>query len=673
MGKHVVVLALALALVAASCQASPEPNGRPVESSSRRCPEPRQKQRRQIEVARPSDASTRIIVDASQRLAGINPLVYGVNHRYPYSGFNMWDTDEGRINPLFRERFDYSGLTIVRFPGGRTANNYHWDNAIGPIDERGLHIDAAFGRTRIHNRALSNEFGPDEFGRFLDITGTEGSIVVNFPTGTAREAADWVEYMNAPVGENPRGGTAWAEVRADNGHPDPYGIKYWEVGNELAGEKTFWIGGNTTLAERAPKYIFGGSTSFTKQAVHTRTDFTPSGTESTGEPSQTFFVRYPPVQPNSETVYAGGERWTAVDDLASAGPDNVYEFDPQAGKITFGDGTHGNIPEKGARVAVTHVSGPHDGYVDFYREMKEADPSIEVGSALNAPAFTETMGSEHPYDFLVAHSYSYFRATPSDLRDLHDLMMTLPDVQADKVEVVLDQIERDAGPRAAEVELVITEWAMATGFNIGLGRIEAPPSYAQTVDGALYTGLVLRHWLRLGIPVAQRHTLIDINPEDPPPGYTKERTAYQAVIGPYPCFLVTAPALAYRLFTRMTGDEVVSSEIVENPVKTIFTGATLESLATVASTDELGNLYVIVINSNLEDPVKTAVAIDGFSTAGSGRAWTLTGAGHLASNSLRRPNRVRIEEAALEKIDGAFAYEFPPHSITALKLEGASD
>jgi alpha-L-arabinofuranosidase len=47
-------------------------------------------------------------------------------------------------------------------------------------------------------------------------------------------AADWVEYCNAPNnGSNPRGGTDWAAVRAQNGHPECYGVKYWELGNEL--------------------------------------------------------------------------------------------------------------------------------------------------------------------------------------------------------------------------------------------------------------------------------------------------------------------------------------------------------------------------------------------------------------------------------------------------------
>ena len=60
-------------------------------------------------------------------------------------------------------------------------------------------------------------------------------ICLSFSAETAQSAADWVEYMNAEVGANPNGGKDWAAVRAANGHPRPYGITHWEIGNESGG------------------------------------------------------------------------------------------------------------------------------------------------------------------------------------------------------------------------------------------------------------------------------------------------------------------------------------------------------------------------------------------------------------------------------------------------------
>ncbi|MGH2554211.1 MAG: hypothetical protein ACRDHO_00645, partial [Actinomycetota bacterium] len=185
---------------------------------------------------------TKVVVDAADELKPISDLVYGVNHRYPFQGFGSWDPESRHAAPRFLEHFRDSGFSALRFPGGRTANNYHWQRAIGPPEQRGKHADAAFGRIPAYAEPMTNEFGPDEFGRMLELTGAEGTIVLNFPTGDADEAANWVEYMNTPVGENPRGGVAWARVRARNGNRDPYGVEYWEVGNELAGALTFWIG-----------------------------------------------------------------------------------------------------------------------------------------------------------------------------------------------------------------------------------------------------------------------------------------------------------------------------------------------------------------------------------------------------------------------------------------------
>lgn len=222
------------------------------------------------------EASVEIEVDPNIKRGRINPLVYGANHRYPYNGFDMWNSKTGEPFPRFLEMYKTSGITALRFPGGRTANNYHWQRAIGPIGDRTSHVDAAFGRITIHGQTLSNEFGPDEFGRFLEGSDSGASVVANFATARANEIANWVEYMNTPVGENPHGGVAWSEVRASNGHKAPYGIKYWEIGNELAGEKTFWLGEDTDPADHASKYVFGGSSRFERQPTVRFLDYSPS-------------------------------------------------------------------------------------------------------------------------------------------------------------------------------------------------------------------------------------------------------------------------------------------------------------------------------------------------------------------------------------------------------------
>ncbi len=63
--------------------------------------------------------------------------------------------------------------------------------------------------------------------------GSENVVCINGGTGTIMDAASWVEYCNGPVGSH------WADKRAEYGHPEPYRIQYWDLGNEVDGAP--WI------------------------------------------------------------------------------------------------------------------------------------------------------------------------------------------------------------------------------------------------------------------------------------------------------------------------------------------------------------------------------------------------------------------------------------------------
>lgn len=66
--------------------------------------------------------------------------------------------------------------------------------------------------------------------RLIDV---EPYITVNSGFGDARSAAEYVEYANGPVT------TPWGAKRADNGHPSPYRVKFWNIGNEMWGDYQF--------------------------------------------------------------------------------------------------------------------------------------------------------------------------------------------------------------------------------------------------------------------------------------------------------------------------------------------------------------------------------------------------------------------------------------------------
>ena len=135
---------------------------------------------------------------------------------------------------------------FIRWPGGNVAQDYHWQWGIGPRDERPSWTNLSW-----KNELESGDFGTDEFIRFARAAGAEPSLTVNVEGrgATADEAAAWVEYCNGPAT------SVNGAMRARNGHPEPYGVKYWEIGNEIWGD---WVRGHTdaaTYARHLTRYI----------------------------------------------------------------------------------------------------------------------------------------------------------------------------------------------------------------------------------------------------------------------------------------------------------------------------------------------------------------------------------------------------------------------------------
>jgi len=112
---------------------------------------------------------------------------------------------------------------ITRWPGGNFVSGYHWKDAIGDRDRRPPRWERAWKDVE------DNDFGLDEFMAFCAEVGTEPYIAVNTGLGSAADAADEVEYANGSAQ------TRWGGERALNGHPEPYRVAWWGIGNEMYG------------------------------------------------------------------------------------------------------------------------------------------------------------------------------------------------------------------------------------------------------------------------------------------------------------------------------------------------------------------------------------------------------------------------------------------------------
>ena len=130
-------------------------------------------------------------------------------------------------------------LPLLRFPGGNFASGYHWADGVGPPDKRPTLPNLAW------NTIEYNHVGTDEMMAFCRAVGCEPMICVNAGSGTPAEAARWVEYCNGSAA------TRFGAMRAANGHPKPYNVRYWEIGNELYGN---WQIGSCDAATYAERY-----------------------------------------------------------------------------------------------------------------------------------------------------------------------------------------------------------------------------------------------------------------------------------------------------------------------------------------------------------------------------------------------------------------------------------
>ena len=127
-------------------------------------------------------------------------------------------------------------VPVLRWPGGCFADDYHWTDGVGP--DRPRRFNAWWGHD-----VDDNAFGTHEFLRLCRLLGAEPYLAGNVGSGTPAELKDWVEYTCFP------GDTTLTRRRATDGHPTPYPVQYWGVGNESWG-----CGGSMTAAEYAAQY-----------------------------------------------------------------------------------------------------------------------------------------------------------------------------------------------------------------------------------------------------------------------------------------------------------------------------------------------------------------------------------------------------------------------------------
>jgi alpha-N-arabinofuranosidase len=175
-------------------------------------------------------ATTRVVIDANRQIAPVSHELFGSFleqlGRAIYEGIyepgSKLSNSQGFRNDVMAEVRELQ-VPIVRWPGGNFVSGYHWLDGVGPKEKRPTVLDRAW------NTLETNQFGTNEFLTWTRLVGTEPLMGLNFGTGSAEDAAALVEYCNLA------GGTKWSDLRRSHGYTEPYGVKFWCVGNEMDG------------------------------------------------------------------------------------------------------------------------------------------------------------------------------------------------------------------------------------------------------------------------------------------------------------------------------------------------------------------------------------------------------------------------------------------------------
>ncbi|WP_235985728.1 alpha-N-arabinofuranosidase [Mucilaginibacter segetis] len=151
-----------------------------------------------------------------------------------YDGF--WVDEDMPVAKQDRIRLDIVkalkqiNIPNLRWPGGCFADEYHWRDGIGPREQRPKMVNTNWGGV-----TEDNSFGTHEFLKLCELLGCEPYIAANVGSGTVEEMSKWIEYLNS------NSTSTVAQMRKQNGHPEPYKVSFWGVGNESWG-----CGGNMT-------------------------------------------------------------------------------------------------------------------------------------------------------------------------------------------------------------------------------------------------------------------------------------------------------------------------------------------------------------------------------------------------------------------------------------------
>ena len=601
---------------------------------------------------------TTITVHAGNPRAKVPVYELGVNHRFVSNGHGMWNPVTNAPNPIVIKRLQQSGVNAIRYPGGIVGNLFDWKDAIDRPDlnqvgrgceTHGQWTPQGFGRVR------GNSYGVDEHMQVTEQVGAQAVLMVPFITETPSDAADWVEYMNSPAdgtASNPNDGIDWGDLRAQNGHPAPYGVKWWEIGNEQrVNHQRYWLSKNKKTALH--QYIHGATIQVNGEMLGRNCMQLNRGSRSVGRPGQVFQALYPPAQNMQvQVLNANGVPvdWTDADPAgglqAFGQNDHVYSVNEEEGEVTFGDGKNGAILPKGFKVQASY-SSVHEGVFSFIKAMRAVDPKIKTCVTWGLKEFIRAAG-HRKYNCFSVHAYTHFKSEGhnhwANRIEGHDWHMIGTAHERDFVAKL-----KRALPRGTSLAL--------TEFGTIWGDTKTYPEWAGSMTHATYMASMWVNWINLGIPLAAGSDMLA----------NKDR----ALLGPAPDFAMSAEALTRKAIEPMfaPGSRKLGIRLAGNPRRNGPTPASgsYPALSVTATRAPGKEARLLVVNRFPTKAVRARVNLQGFVSRGRAFLSRVNGANFWSWNTARATQvHLRTDRRRIGR--NAFTETFPAHSVTVIRV-----
>ncbi|MBR5577586.1 MAG: hypothetical protein IKW28_01170, partial [Lachnospiraceae bacterium] len=620
----------------------------------------------------PPDLPLKLTVNPESEVRTFPEGMFGINHRYHNNGYGTWNTQEKKIEDEFNEYVKEAGFGSVRYPGGTVSNLFEWKRSIGPVEERKATVNGSTFFDGVGQAPVEPNFGVDEAMTWIRDDLKANAIYVYGMKGSASDAADLIEYLNAPADgdvTNPNGGTDWAEIRKENGHEAPYNVTTFEIGNEVGQwGQTYWLEG-ATGRNHVEAFINGGVMTFANSTKTVQEeDWRTAAANSNGTANQVRYTYSSPLVEGSVSVFVGDTQFTVVDSLEGQGAQNVCTVDYATGKITFGDGTNGNIPQSGQQIKAGYQT-TQDGFLATARAMKNT--AEQIGIEINVLAGVEDktgfvnkmkeLNANDVYDGIAIHPYSN---NP---------------IGANDAEFYEKMLGRTLENNVTRVQNLMTSMKNATGQDkmVGVsefGIYKYTHSFVKALGHAIYIANEMIYYTEMGADYLNKHCLVDFVSGDGtgadslgPVG----QCVIQAVLqsdGSYR-FVSTPSAKMFSIFNNMAGNILIEETVSGNETFYTYNGSYNVPQANFLSTkDEQGNVYVIAVNNEKKANDFTLALTNTDLQGKEIDVWYMTADSVLAENTLANPDLVDVVKETMTVSGQDIQYTLTPNSVTGFKI-----